>query len=233
MPRLFGQIVAMLACLAAGCASTPDVRRTGELVSYRAAAPPVVAGRLSTPARIGLARVSAGAVTPVPGVERARWSGAIHEVNRRLMHPLALVPLPPPAPPEEREAPAPGGARLAAVLDLAAAAGLDAVLIYEVGSRAENDRVAWAITELPLFGGVVPVTAATEAHGTALAVLADPRTGALIGQASARLSDGEIAGLRHTRGDGAAVAGLADYALVHRLVPRAEDMLIGAVSGGL
>jgi hypothetical protein len=216
----------------AGCGTAPDVRREGALATRAAAAPAVVTERLALPARIGLARLSHGRPAAVPGAERARWAGALAEVNRHLLYPIRLVPLPPPVLPDAAQGqPAPDAVE--ALLARAAGAGLDAVLVYALSTRAEDDRLAAALTELPLVGGVVPGTAATEGHGTALAQLLDPVTGAVIGTASARMTDRTLSSIRQSEGDPQAVANLADYAMLHLLVPRVEDLLVTAVSGSL
>lgn len=231
--RLGVVTLAGLAVLLAGCAGAPDIRREGALETHVAAAPPVLRHGLELPARIGLARVVAGRLTPVPGVERARWAGALAQVNAQLLYPLRLVALPP----GSRVVPAAAGAdtaqaEIAALLDRALRQRLDAVLIYELSTRVEGDRLAAGLAELPLFGGILPRTVSTEAHGTALAVLVEPASRAVMGHASARMNDRVLSGLRHSEGDGAAMAPMAAYAMTHVLAPRVEDMLTGAASGG-
>jgi hypothetical protein len=66
-----------------------------------------------------------------------------------------------------------------------------------------------------------------------VAQLLDPVTGAVIATTSARMTDRVLSTIRGSGGDPQAVAGLADYAMLHLLVPRVEDLLVTAVSGSL
>jgi len=238
VPRVMSFILAALLLLA-GCAAAPDMRESGVLGTRLAAPAPslAVTQGLALPARIGLVRVVGGRPTPVPAAERSRLAGALVEINRRLLYPLHLVALPVPA----AVLPAAMGvgqgasapALLAPLLDAAARAGLDAVLVYELATRVENDRAVAALADLALLGGIVPGTVTSEGHGTAIALLIDPRSGATIGHATARMADRPLADLRRSGGDPRAVADLADYAMLHMLTPPIEDMLTGAVSGRL
>lgn len=226
-----GAVLALVAVVAA-CAGAPDARRDGLVATQVAAGPAAVARGLTLPARIGLVRVRNGRITPVPGPERARWAGMVFQVNQRLLYPLRLVPLPPPQPATAAavaDAPAPGGG-IESLLDGAARSGLDAVLFYELSVRVEGDRLAAALADLPVFGGVIPQTASTEGHGTALAVLVDSADGAVMGHTTARMNDRVLAGIRQSEGDAAAMAPAAAYALTHVLAPRVEDLLTGAAT---
>lgn len=221
-----------LALMLGGCSSAPDVRREGALTAFEPVVPRVVPARLTVPATVGIARVVDGRVTAVPADERARWMGAAHQVNRNLLATLHLVPMPPvgPVPPLDDGTPDTETA-VGRVLEMARLSRLDAVLFYELSARAEGDRpLAW-LTEIPLFGGIVPRTVATEGHGTAIALLVDPVTLGAYGYATARMADQELTSIRLSHGRPDAVRELADYALLHTLVPRAEDLLTTALSG--
>lgn len=234
--RIWAGLAALV--LLAGCQGAPDARRAGPVADVMAGAPAVLRHGLDLPARIGLARMVDGRITPVPGVERARWAGSIQLVNRQLLYPLRMVPLPPPATRVaarlgDAARPRQGaGAAVDSVLDAAAQAGVDAVLVYELSVRVEDDRAAAALADLPLLGGIVPGTVSTEGHGTALAVLVDPVSGAVMGHTSARMADRVLASLGESGGDPGAMWPAAAYAMTHILAPRVEDLLIGAVSGG-
>lgn len=232
--------VLMLALGLSACTSTPDVRRDGALVRYSETAPALPVGRLALPARIGLLRIVDGRVTPVPAIERTLWAGAFHEVNRQFTATMRLAPLPAvptpmrpvPGDPEGRSIPETQLA-IEAALAIAQRTRLEGVMIYEISSRAERDPLVAGIAELPLFGGVVPRTVYTEGHGTAVAILVEPTTRALAGFATARMADAPIVSVRNSRGRAEPLRELTDYAVLNRLTPRAEDMLINAVAYGL
>lgn len=213
---------ALLACLAilAACAGSPAPIPAPPISAD--AGPPVVAGALRVPARIGLLRLSGGRAVPVPASEHIRWQGAIAEVNRVLVQPIRLTPIDPGS----------GGAAPGQPAALAETAGLDAIVVYELSVAVADDPVTAGLAQVPLLGGIVPVSAATRANGEAVARLYLPRREAPIAETAARMHAAEIASLRRSGGSGPAMRALAEYAMLHRLVPAAEDMLVGAVTAG-
>lgn len=221
---LLWPLTLLLLSAMAGCAPAPLPPAVAAALPVQAEA--AVLRGLPVPARLGLVRAGGGRLGPVPAAELARWRGALREVNRQLAAPIRLRPLVPAA--------AVGGAALAdglaRALEAARAAGLDALLVYELSVRVEDDPLLSAAAALPLLGGVVPGTVTTEAQAVGTALLLDVPGGAVLGRTSARLAGARIAPLAVTAGDGAAVADLAEYALLHALVPGAEDMLTEAVA---
>jgi len=226
-------ILLLIALSAAGCtrAVSPDIgpKANRDLL----AAPAMPAQALIPPARLGLVRLVDGRPTPIPAAERVRMAGVLAQVNARLLYPITPVPLA--LPPTAGLAPGAqdvAGADVDALLARAGAVGIDAVLVYALSTRVESDRMVAALADLPLVGGIVPRTVSTEAHGTASAVLLDPRSRSVIGRARARMTDRVIAGLRVTGGDPRKASPEARYAMLHTLAPRLEDLLVSAVSDG-
>ncbi|MEO0993523.1 MAG: hypothetical protein AAFX62_06910 [Pseudomonadota bacterium] len=214
-----GSLLGCLILLTA-CAGSPTPIPEPKLAN---AGPPVVSGSLSLPARIGLLRLSEGRPTAVPAPEYARWRGAIAEVNRALLYPLRLTPL------------APGVADPEPVSDydfLALENGLDAVLVYELSVAVSEDPLTAGLTQLPFFGGVVPVSAATRASGRAVARLYSVGQPVALASTEARMTDAAIASVRQSEGSGRRMRALAEYALLHRMMPAAEDMIVGTVAAG-
>ncbi len=213
-----------VAALAAACA--PGPAPTVLPGALPAAAGGLALAGLPVPARVGLLRVADGRLTPIPATEAGRWRGAFHQVNAALPAPILALP-----------APASGqalgddlGAQLGAAFDAAAAAGFDAVLVYELSVRAESDPLAAALSEVPMLGGAIPATAMTEAQAVGLAVLVEPAARRPLGVAEARLEGAPIAPISATGGSRRAATPLAAYAMVHALAPRVEDMLTEAVT---
>ncbi|GMG82800.1 hypothetical protein LNKW23_20130 [Paralimibaculum aggregatum] len=218
-PRL---ALAALPALCLGCAPEPPPPALP-----MALPPPVSAGviaGLALPARVGLIRVSAGRVTPVPASEQVRWRGALHEVNHRLPARIRLLPLPLPVEGAGLQA------MIAGLIEIARLQGLDAVLIYELTVRAEDDPVAAGIAGIPLFGGIVPGTVMTEAQGRGLAILVDTQSRGPIGFTEARLQAAAVGTLKASGGEGANLQPMAEYAMLHALIPGAEDMLTEAAA---
>lgn len=220
----------LIALSAVGCtrAVPPDTGREADRDPL--AAPAMPAQPLVPPARLGLVRLVEGRPTPIPAVERVRLTGVLAQVNARLLYPLTAVTLTLPS--TVGLASFEPVAAIDALVARAEFVGVDAVLVYALSTRVESDRMVAALADLPLFGGVVPHTVSTEAHGTAVAVLLDPRSRSVMGRARARMTDRVIAGLRVTGGDPRKASREARYAMLHTLSPRLEDLLISAVSDG-
>ncbi len=219
-------VITILLALA-GCTSAPE-RLLPAPPPLLISAPPVILPGLKLPARLGLLRLVGGQATAIPANEFVRWRGALRQVNHRLLSPVMAVPLAPVG-----GAPADAAELQRVAAEAARAAGLDAVLIYELAVAVEDDPLPAAIAQLPLLGGIVPTTVTSEAHGASLALLLDAVSGAAIGWAEARLVDRPVATLRQSGGDGSTVQGLADYAALHALIPAAEDMLVEAAAAAI
>lgn len=212
-------IVALL--LVSACTGTAGPLQEPPATSF--SGPPLVSGALQVPARVGLLRLTDGQPGPVPSAEYARWRGAITEVNRALAYPIRLMPMTPGSTPVTAEQ-LPG---------LAAAAGLDAVLVYELAVAVSDDHMAAGLTALPMLGGVIPVSTTTRANGLGVARLYGIDAVAPLASAETRMQDAAISSVRQSGGSGERMQALAEYALLHRLMPAAEDMIVGSVAAGL
>lgn len=214
----FGPLLAAMVLL--GACAVPHAPEVGPGASADAA-PPVVAGSLAVPARVGLMRMAGQRVVAVPAPEYARWRGAIAEVNRSLSYPIRVVPMTP------RTSELPSDLGL-----VAAESGLDAILVYELSVDVGSDRLTAAIAALPLVGGAVPDSVSTRASGHGSARLYAARAESPLATTKARMTDAPVSSLRGSGGSGMQVQSLAEYALLHRMMPAAEDMLVSAVAAG-
>lgn len=184
---------------------------------------------LALPARIALIRIAGTGVTAVPAREAVLWRAAEQRLNRQLPAILRLVPL---VDPESRlplaaEGASPdAGVQLDVALSEAAIQGFDAVLVYQLAVAVSADPVKAAIRNLPLIGGVVPRTVATEGQGVGTASLIAPRSGTLLTQAEVLMGRRYVASMDVTQGRGTTAVPIAEFALLNDLIPRAEDAVL-------
>jgi hypothetical protein len=150
--------------------------------------------QLRFPARLGLARIDRGGLTPIPASEAKAW----RSLAARLGHGYGeFVPISPLisalAAPDERVVVGHDGswhyrtslAETVRRIRLGAARQhVDAVLIYEAFARSSEEGNALSVTKIALIGFFLP-TEDVEAEGSAQAVLVDVRNGYTYGIASA------------------------------------------------
>ncbi|MGF1501942.1 MAG: hypothetical protein ACFBSD_08995 [Paracoccaceae bacterium] len=212
----------------AACGAPPRAAAPASDVVTRASTVGAI-GRLALGAQIALVRTVEGHPTAIPAAERVLWAGALREVNALLPVKLSFRPLQVPMRPTDDQ----GNSVSADPVEHARTFGFDALLIYDLAVRAEDDRAAAIAASLPIFGGIVPGTVTTEAHGSAFAHLIDLRTGASISEASARMVDRPVATLTRSEGRGEAVMDLALFAMLETVLPGVENMLVMAVADGV
>ncbi len=151
--------------------------------------------QLRFPARLGLARIDEGRLTPVPPAEAEAWRDLARRLGSGYGEFLPVSPLiaaladPHPETPDFRGSPWGGYRRsLAQVVQEvrygAARQHLDAVLIYEPFGKSSEAGNILSVTKIALIGFFLP-TEDIEAEGFAQAVLVDVRNGYTYGTASA------------------------------------------------
>jgi len=146
--------------------------------------------QLRFPARLGLARIDHGRLSPVPPAEAEAWRGLAQRLGRGYGE---FVPVSPLIAALATPSGAGGchnayGTCLAEVVKQvrygAARQHLDAVLIYEPFGRSSEEGNILSVTKIALIGFFLP-TEDVEAKGFAQAVLVDVRNGYTYGSASA------------------------------------------------
>jgi len=150
--------------------------------------------QLRFPARLGLARIENGSLTPVPPAEAEAWRALAERLGSGYGTFLPVSPL---IAALAADAQAPQAPRdpfrsyqrsltevVRAVRLGAARQHLDAVLIYEPFGRSEETSNPLAIAKIALIGFFLP-TEDIEAEGSAQAVLVDVRNGYTYGTAAA------------------------------------------------
>ncbi len=157
-----------------------------ELIRQAAAVEPL----LRFPARIGLARIENGAMTAIPEGEFEVWfelAQAHGEVG-------TFVPVDPFIAEYTTQTILSDGQRrnLGRATETvnrirlgAARQHIDAVLIYEVGAKAEKENTALALADVTVLGGAFLPTRAIDAEGRGRALLMDVRNGYPYGTAQA------------------------------------------------
>jgi hypothetical protein len=150
--------------------------------------------QLRFPARLGLARIENGMLTPIPPADAEQWLALAKRLGNGFgefvpVSPLVVALAAPsddmPDPWTCRQAPGTCLAEIVREVRLGAARQhLDAVLIYETFGKAKKTDNMIAFTKLALIGFFLP-TEDIEAEGFANAVLVDVRNGYTYGTASA------------------------------------------------
>jgi hypothetical protein len=155
---------------------------------------------LTFPARVGIARIDGGRLSPMPRAEAEAWSAMAEDLGPGWGEFLPISPLiaalaRKPLSKAEREGYgcAPQGPCIEqTVRDIRLAAArqhVDVVLIYETLSRSEQRTNPLAITWLTLIGFYIAPSESIEADGVAQAVLLDVRNGYTYGYASTTVED--------------------------------------------
>jgi hypothetical protein len=179
--------------LAAYSPAAPAEGAAGAVDSEIAAAANVEP-QLRFPARLGLARIDRGGLSPVPAAEADAWRALAGRLGGGYGEFVPVSPLIAALAAPDRPAPPSGVlpwdyrkslAEVVREVRLGAARQhLDAVLIYEPFGRSEGTSNPLAVTKLALIGFFLP-TEDVEAEGFAQAVLVDVRNGYTYGTASA------------------------------------------------
>jgi hypothetical protein len=141
---------------------------------------------LTFPARIGLARIENGRLTDIPEPEAADWQ-KFSKDHKQLGQFVSVNVLG-----TANAFDTPRGWRYRSLSDIsvesirlaAARQHLDAVLIYEINSRARKNNTVLAIADLTIVGGAILPTRSITAEGSARALLVDVRNGYPYGSAS-------------------------------------------------
>ena len=178
-----------------GTALTP----VDEAVREAAAIEPL----LRFPARLGLARLQGGRLTPVPSEEADAWIALAERLGPGYGRFLPIDPLivqftPSAAPGEPRRSP------IDTIRIGAARQHVDAVLIYEVVSRGQSSATPFSVLDLTIVGAFLVPSRTVAGEATAYATLVDVRNGYPYGNA---MSQGRDRGIATT--GGAASASLA------------------------
>lgn len=166
--------------------NTVQTVSTDELIRHAAAIEPL----LRLPARIGLARIEAGRLTAIPAGETALWM-ALAERHAALGGFAAIDPFLADYTlrtvlPQDQRALRRDATDIVTMIRLGAARQhMDAVLIYEVGSRQHRVRGIEGLSPIGLLGAAPLPAAPIEKEGVARAFLMDVRNGYPYGTASA------------------------------------------------
>ena len=199
---------------------------TDELIRHAAAVEPL----LAMPARIGLARVEHGSLTTIPDGESQLWTalasrhagfGSFAAIDPFLADYTVRTVLP-----QERRALRRDAGDLITKIRLGAARQhMDAVLIYEIGSRRDLDDEVPGLSPIRVLGAAPLPGRVIETEGVARAFLMDVRNGYPYGvaSASADLSDFEDSPWDDKPRDAEGIA--AKIEITEALVPQVEAML--------
>jgi hypothetical protein len=178
---------------------------------------------LRFPARIGLARIEKGAVSPVPQSEAEAWLAMVKALGPGWGEFVPISPLevalacPDKVTPMDRDQ---GAHRTGPRCDPTAIAAtvygirrsarhkqLDAVLIYEVFAGNGRGSAASTVTELALVDRLLTLSTAGQADGQAQGVLVDVHNGAIYGFAASAADTSLLAAFDRAK---SAVANLAE-----------------------
>lgn len=147
---------------------------------------------LTFPARIGLARIENGQLTPIPQAEADHWIETAERLGPKFGEFVPVSPL---------IATLAAGAsadyrydaRVEAIVHKirlgAARQHADAVLIYEVSGKETNESTPLSVADLTIIGMFLMPSRTLEANGVASALLLDVRNGYPYGTATATAED--------------------------------------------
>lgn len=189
---------------------------------------------LTFPARLGLARIVNGQITPIPTHEAALWIDfAAANAGYGEFVPISplLAAFAVADTSEAAQAATCAGCRqsaanlVQAIRIGAARQHVDAVLVYEVGATGQNQLNPLALGDLLLIGMAILPGRDLEAQGMAQAILLDVRNGYPYGTAQTVT---ELSRIHPTMGSDAKLAGMRDdvaRAVVAMLIPEVQAML--------
>lgn len=175
------------------------------------------------PARMGLARIENGGMTPLPEREAEIWRDTATDLGTDFGSFAALNTF--------TAAPEGGGDVMSRVRRAATQQGLDYVLVYSVEAGADNIGTAFSLLNLTIIGAYVVPTRDIEAQVTLSAAFVDVETGHIHATLVGHGKDGGVAPARRAKrqktaliqeATDSAVAGLADEA-AHTLRQLAEQ----------
>ena len=185
------------ASAAAGGAMDADIRAAAD-----------VEPTLTFPARIGIARIDHGRMTPVPRAEAEAWLAMAERLGPDWGQFVPISPLVVALAAPQRSAPNAGygwdwqsremqcqdwqycmAQTVNEIRVGAARQHVDAILLYETSSKGESTSNPLAITKLVLVGFFIAPSENAEAEGFAQALLVDVRNGYTYGFASAVAED--------------------------------------------
>ena len=193
---------------------------------------------LTLPARIGIARIEGGALSPIPEAEAAAWLQTAQRLGPSFGEFIPVSPLitamarqaVPPLPKLGCYGESFGGCVEQTVRDIrlgAARQHLDVVLMYEVAGQDRSSSNPLAVTKLVLIGLFLP-TENVKVDGIAQALLVDVRNGYTYGFASASAKDAASSFVSFVNGREARkeVADEAKLAAVRNLTGEVEKMAL-------
>jgi hypothetical protein len=204
-----------------GGAIDPDIRAAADVEPL-----------LRFPARLGLARIENGALSPIPPAEYEVWFSMADGLGDGWGEFVPISPLVILLASEDAGAQCSidyGGCVRNAIQDIrlgAARQHVDAVLIYEVFGTAESSSNLLSVTKLALIGFFLP-TEDIEADGFAQAILVDVRNGYTYGYATATSEDAATAlsSVDNLKSEKASTLDEAETAAAVELVSEVEEML--------
>lgn len=194
---------------------------------------------LTFPARIGVARIDIGGLSPIPEVEAEAWFELAEKLGPSWGEFVPVSPLVVALATSDVTSGSGLGrcdiSRAGCAVDVvkairlgAARQHLDVVLIYEVRSRGEISNNPLAFANYTIIGLYVFPTRNVEAEGTAQALLVDVRNGYTYGSASAVTEDPAftLSTWANDREAQADVENEAKTAAVLELIPEVETMAV-------
>lgn len=165
---------------------------------------------LRFPARIGLARLQHGRLTPVPPEEADAWIELAQKLGPSFGEFLPINPMI-----ARLTADAVGSANARSPVDIirlgAARQHVDAVLIYEVASSSRGSATPFSVLDLTILGAFLVPSRTAAGQASAYAMLVDVRNGYPYGNAMAQGADQTLTTLA---GSGDAARQTADAARV-------------------
>lgn len=164
--------------------SAPALAPVDQAVRQAASAEPL----LRFPARIGLARLQFGRLTPVPSEEADAWIDLAAKLGPSFGEFVAINPLV-----AQLTASAAGDQAARSAVDVirigAARQHVDAVLIYETAGSSRGSATPFSVLDLTILGAFLVPSRTATGDARAYAMLVDVRNGYPYGQASAQGDD--------------------------------------------
>jgi hypothetical protein len=182
--------------------------------------------QLAFPARIGIARIEGGRLTPTPADELALWGDLAQALGPNAgefvpVSPLIAAMVSPNAVPGRQQA----GEVVADIRRGAARQHLDYVLVYEVAGSHRRETNALSFTDVTILGLFLVPSRDVHVEATANAVLLDVRNGYPYGTASAYAARERMASLAHTTDSANRVMPEAKIEAVRNLTGDVRDLV--------